>query len=228
MKERGVASFDRRLRRIERWLRRLMSACGCGAWSSALMEMECMEAETKGLREDLWRTVECEENPAERRSLPSFFLAGARVLSIAMLIVMSSVFPLSVDPDRPPVFFEDKPGDLTSSEGEILDALRQTLSGGNKGLTALYEDALAAGGDESAQTEDMELRAAAKIAPASELRRTVAKAAPAAELSRMTEETAPIKEAPASREPSADDVISLIQVGQRALRVSERAVSVYP
>jgi hypothetical protein len=47
-------------------------------------------------------------------------------------------------------------------------------------------------------------------------------------LSRITEEAAPIEEAPASREPSADDVISLIQVGQRALRVSERAVSVYP
>jgi hypothetical protein len=193
------------------------------------MEMECMEAEAKELREDLWRTVGCEANPAELRSLPSYFLAGVKVLSIAMLIVISSVLPLSVDQDRPPVFFEGEADEiLTISEGEILNALRQTLSVGNKGTIALYEDSRAVGMSGPELAMEMEVRGAVKAVPAAEPRRTVAKAAPAAELNRMTEETAPINEASASREPSADDVISLIQVGQRALRVSERAVSVYP
>ncbi|MDR1481854.1 MAG: hypothetical protein LBI74_04445 [Synergistaceae bacterium] len=232
MKEKGVASFDRRLRRIERWLRRLMSACGCGEWSSALMEVECMEAETKELRDDLWRTVENEVCLAVRRSLTVVLAVGARVSLIAMLILLSSAFPLSVDQDRPqPVFSMEPEGLSVNREGEILNALKRTLSGGNRGRAALYADASSIGGGE--------LTSAAKAResenPAAERQRTSAKV--------TAEPTEPIKptekpgldqtmveaeKIPARHEPSLDDVISLIQVGQRALRVSERAVSVYP
>jgi hypothetical protein len=206
-----------------------MSACGCGAWSSALMEMECMEAETKGLREDLWRTVGNEANPAERKPLAACFLAGIRVLSIVTLIIMSSVLPISLDQDRPREFFSEEPAELlTVSEGEILNALKLTLSGGNKGSAAPYEDLNAAVVDVSAQTDGTKVGREAETTPTEVPRRTVAKVAASTELQRRVAETQPVKEAPEQREPSADDVISLIQVGQRALRVSERAVSVYP
>ncbi len=63
-------SLERRLRRIERWLKRCMAACRCGSWSSALMEIECMEAETQGFRDDLWKTVEAEANGMAKSAWP--------------------------------------------------------------------------------------------------------------------------------------------------------------
>jgi hypothetical protein len=230
VKEKGVALLDRRLRRIERWLRRLMSACGCEEWSSALMEAECMEAETKGLRDDLWRTVENETCRAARRSLASVLIAGVKVSFIAMFIVLSSVFPLSVDQDRPPSTFSMESEGLFANnrEGEILNSLKRTLSGRNRERSVLYADSPSVGGGEQATASVA--KSGGRVEPVAETQRTASKTTPVVEsdLSQAAAEAAPAEKTPVRHEPSVDDVISLIQVGQRALRLSERAVSMYP
>jgi hypothetical protein len=182
------------------------------------MEIECMEAETRGLREDLWKAVETEAELRAGRPVRRTLLAGVRVSAIAALIVLASVLPLSVDQDRS---FDAYSGDsielLTSSESEILNALRQALSGGNSGTIVL-----SVGGSEESPVisglASAEVRTARATAPSPAV-------VPEADLP----PAAPAEsEAALPREPSADEVISLIQVGQRALRRSERGISIYP
>ncbi|MDR3333073.1 MAG: hypothetical protein LBT08_10645 [Synergistaceae bacterium] len=208
-------SLEKRLKRIERWLKRCMAACGCGSWSSALMEIECMEAEARGLKDDLWRTVE-NETLGSRQQAPSFILGVFRVSAVAAAMVMAAVLPLSVDQDRPLQSFEMESIEiLTSTESEILSALRQTLSSRNRGAVTFSVEIPA----------DLPVeKKSVSVASAAEPHRIAGRksdAADKAEPRMEPEEVSP-------REPTLEDVISLIQVGQRALRASEPAVSIHP
>jgi hypothetical protein len=142
-------------------------------------------------------------------------MTGARVSSIAMLIVLASVFPLSLDQDRPfDAFSGDSIEVLTSSESEILNALRQTLSSSNSGVIVIEVEA---------RPEP------ARVAKGSPVTDQIKQAltAESASAGEPPLQAAEEQIAPESHEPSVEDVISLIQVGQRALRISERGVGVY-
>lgn len=46
--------MEKKMNRIQRWLDRCVTACKSGAWGSALMEVECLEAGLKSAREEIW------------------------------------------------------------------------------------------------------------------------------------------------------------------------------
>lgn len=200
---------ERRARRIERWLKRCIAACGSGAWSSALMEAECLEAETRGLREDMWQAAG-EEAGAERRSRGARASMLLRVAAAALVMLVTLDLPLSLDQDRP---FDPMGGVavLTSSEAELLNALRTTLSSGNRGIAAITFEA--------APQRD-EVKASAPI------RRT--RSASAAEKKAVSEVQTVDTQAERPRELSVEDVLSLVQVGERALHISDAGVRVIP
>lgn len=232
-------SIDKRLLRIERWLKRCMVACRCGSWSSALMEIECMEAEAREFRDDLWKIAENEAMGKPRPSVRSIVAANARVVVLAMVFVMSVGFPLSVDQDRPfQAFSGESIALLTSTESDILDALRESLSEHNTGRVILTLDrpeissgshaprGAAVANDEAGPAVSGKNRSAMAGNAASSGKNGVLEPA---KQSSASHEPAPAKKtAGESREPSVEDVISLIQVGQRALRTSEPAVKVLP
>jgi len=230
METHGYGQLDKRLSRIERWLRRCAAACRCGSWNSALMEVECMEAEAKGFREELW-SIACDEAEGRvRRPIRARIFTALRVSALASVLVLSAGLPLATEQDAPRTgfgFTGNSVAVLTSTEGDILDALRESLSNRNAArvvLTISREE------DDSLPAQPAGAAAAA-VRPARPSVAAPAKAdSPASE--QITTKNSESRQEPAgrasAREPSVEEVISLIQVGQRALRISEPAVRILP
>jgi hypothetical protein len=138
-----------------------------------------------------------------------------------MVMVLTAVLPTSMDAARvsrdtayAPETFEF----LTSAESDIIDALRESLSSGNRGVVVVVADAP----NVLKKTVPVPAAVAGKsgVAMASE-------AEPArAEVVKPSPRAAEAATADVPRRPSADEVISLIQVGQRALRVAEPGIKV--
>ena len=220
MKDSNNALMDRHLKRVERWLKRCIAACKCGSWSDALAEAECLEAETKGLREKLWSTVEDEASRVPDRGIVHSAFAMLKIAILSMVIVLSAVIPISLDPDSGVLKFvpqRDSVVLLSSTESDIINALRESLSSGNSGRVVISVEIP----EEASSTESDRgaAMAAEKVKPAP--KNTVS---PSVEYPKAPAE----QEVKAVRHPSADEVISLIQVGQRALRSSEPGVIVVP
>jgi hypothetical protein len=144
---------------------------------------------------------------------------------------MATGLQLSVDQDS---YFQGFPSDtvalLTSTESGIINALRESLSSRNTGrvvlsielqdnvLQAPEEAGMAAAAEkEVSRTEIRAVSVMEQNLP------SVPKALPDTE---KDEELQTPSQAPET--PSVDEVISLIQVGQRALRISEPAVRGVP
>lgn len=240
METREHGGIDKRLSRIDRWLKRCMAACRCGSWNSALMEIECMEAETREFREELWDIAVQEAEGRVEKPLRSRIFAGIRAVALALVMVMSIGLPLSVEQDTPFRGFgasRNSVAVLTSTESDILEALRASLSNRNADRVVLTFDRAR---DEEAQT----MPKGAALAEDRQNRVVVSEAASRPLSSRKTRtlksgdmnSVEGVAGAPGNtavrqtvtKEPSVEEVISLIQVGQRALRVSEPAVKIVP
>jgi hypothetical protein len=212
-------AFEKRLRRIERWLKRCVEACRCGAWGSAMMEIECMEAETREFRQQLWNTVASEASGKRPRPLGKAVSAYARVIALSALFVLVTGLPLAIDQDMSFYGFQAESLELlTSTEGDILAALRENLSSRNTGTVVLSIELPDAAPD--AETAGPGEAAAAVQTELPRKRTAVVKVVEAAPETIQEEEKAP----PAETGSSVEEVLSLIQVGQRALRDSEPAV----
>ncbi|MDR1651975.1 MAG: hypothetical protein LBR87_09330 [Synergistaceae bacterium] len=215
----GNKAVDRRLSRIERWLKRAAAACRCGSWSDALMEIECLEAETKSCREELWKAAEHESARDAGRAGP-YLERAVKVLALASAMVLTAVIPLSTEAERSAASFA-VPGEslalLSSVESDIINALRESLSDANRGRVLLTVEL------PQETPEPQKLRGAAAAAE----RKTQTEVSAQQDAPRGTE-AVPEVPGTAGRRPSVDEVISLIQVGQRALRMPEPAVRVVP
>ena len=214
------ALIDRHLKRVERWLKRCMAACKHGSWSDALMEAECLEAETKGLNEKLWSVARDEALDVPDQSMLHSVFATVKITVLAMAIVLSAVIPVSLDPESGPGVLEFASRDesivlMSSVENDIINALGESLAGGNRGSAAasvdIPQEVTAAESDRGAAMAAERPRPAPIIA-----------AQPPEPVEVREEEVMP------ARRLSAEEVISLIQVGQRALSSSERGVIIVP
>lgn len=103
MKQTSVL-VDKKVAGIIRWLERLKKSYSSGAVESALMDAECARADLENLRLDVWATLEPKNRTGNK------FLSGvinfSRVASLAVLIVLLAVFPISKDVKAPAVVFE--------------------------------------------------------------------------------------------------------------------------
>lgn len=235
METREDRHVEKKLSRIDRWLKRCAAACRCGSWNSALLEIECMEAETKGFREELWSIAAREAVGQVRRPLREKLFSSLRVVALASVMVMAIGFPLSMDQDAPfRGFSNNSVALLTSTESDILDALRESLSNQNASRVILTIERTEGERPEKIQrgaaaAEDWPDRVPAARIPAV---RNVKSPGPEnlarAEEGKGTAAASPATQVVAAKEPSVEEVISLIQVGQRALRISEPAVKILP
>jgi hypothetical protein len=190
------------------------------------MEIECLEAETKGFRDELWKVAE-EESMGETGRAYSSFVRALKVVSLSLAIVLAAVIPLSIDSERQSAGFvmpSESLALLSSSENDIINALRESLSRANRGRIVLTveipeETRVSITESGAASASERVLPPKARIAAVSAVEvRTDEKSKAVEKYAKPAEE----------RSPSFEEVISLIQVGQRALRVSEPAVKVLP
>jgi hypothetical protein len=188
------------------------------------MEAECLEAETREFRERLWKAAMREVSGARSKPLKERVFRCVKVASLSAVFVLAAGLPLSIDQDRPFYGFQaESIALLTSTEGEILTALRESLSSRNTGTVVLSIELPDASVTPESSEEPRHGAAAAQTTPVPARAAVVKIVEKAPEINQSEKEK---EKAPAG--PSVEEVLSLIEVGQRALRVSEPAVRIVP
>lgn len=203
----------KKISRIQRWLDRLSAACDKERWDSALVEADCLSAEVREIREDLAHMLENEQVPTAAIFTRSAVTMSIRSIGIALFIIMVSTMPLAVESERPwaPQNASAPSNDrgeevltwVTREEDELIRALREDLSGQNVGYTA-------ARGVFSAPVK----KGSATRPP--EEKEVVVSQKPA------VRETSVRAEAGIS----AEDLLALLQIGEKALRGDAPAVKI--
>ncbi|MDY9920673.1 MAG: hypothetical protein U2P59_02460 [Synergistota bacterium] len=204
--------MKKKISRIQRWLDRLSTACETGRWDSALVEADCLSAEVRQIREDLTQKLENDHVAAASIFSRSAVTMSIKSVGIALFIVLVSTIPLAVESERPwTAQTETKPaqknGDeilawVTREEDELLRTLRSDLSGQNAGVT---------------QTENVFSAPVKKRASAQVKRENV-----------VVSEIPAVRNTPVRSEAeiSAEDLMALLQIGEKALRGDTPAIKV--
>lgn len=207
--------MEKKMNRIQRWLDRCVTACKSGAWGSALIEVECLEAELKSVREEIWAMAIA--NPKSQiTAFRSVFRHLLRVSTVALALLLALVLPLSLDSEKRygPVRALGGEGTftwVTLDEGQMLNALRRDLSENNRGRAVevplvVTQTRLRANASGNVKLPlpaiGVEEKAGDKVNRDEKDRK---------------EEHVPVEK-----------VLSLIQVGQRAIQMGEPAVRVVP
>ncbi len=126
--------------RLQKWLDRMTAACDNKKWKSAVAEADCLSAELRLVREELWEKAEESAVPKRQFSLRAYAAFSARSLGIAMAIVCLCTFPIAVESGRPnavaalPTGAESKFDEftlVTTEEKELLQLLRTSLKESN-------------------------------------------------------------------------------------------------
>ncbi|GHV53168.1 hypothetical protein FACS1894216_10660 [Synergistales bacterium] len=207
--------FDKKIKRVERWLKRCAAACGCARWSSAMAEIESMEAEIRGLRASLWAAAEEDASvPAAARSGAALICARVVALAFVMLIFSAASVTMYETENTRIVSNVSRPSiiePLSIAESDIINALRENLSSNN---TVKAISITVAKGEK-----------AIAVRPAEALPRDTG-----GSLANKDEETPDARTGDAVRNKEAagteEEVLSLIQVGQRALMTKEPIVRI--
>ena len=204
--------MKKKISRIQRWLDRLSTACETGRWDSALVEADCLSAEVREIREDL--TLKLENDHAAARGIlsRSAVTMSIKSVGIALFIVMVSTLPLAVESERPRTAQNvSKPAQsngeeiltwVTREEDELIRTLRADLSGQNAG---------------TAQTESVFSAPVKKRASAQVKKENT-------EISEMPT----VRNTPERSETgiSAEDLLALLQIGEKAIRGDTPAIKV--
>ena len=204
--------MKKKISRIQRWLDRLSTACDTGRWDSALVEADCLSAEVREIREDLTHKLESDCCPAPGIFSRSAVAMSIKSVGIAIFIVMVSTIPLAVESERPwtaktETTSVQSSGEeiltwVTREEDELIRTLRADLSGQNAG---------------TAQTESVFSAPVKKRASAQVKKENT-------EISEMPT----VRNTPERSETgiSAEDLLALLQIGEKALRGDTPAIKV--
>lgn len=98
--------FDKRVAGVIRWLERLKKSYSSGSMESALMDAECARADLENLRLDVWAAVDPQAKSENK--VFTKILNFARVSSLAAIIVLLAVFPISKEIQAPAVIELEK------------------------------------------------------------------------------------------------------------------------
>lgn len=176
------------------------------------MEVECLEAEVRSAREQIWENATQEVTPLVTRA--NHFPNVVRVSVIAAIMFFSTVFPLSLESDR--AMIAQVPAEkgaytwVTFDEGRLLEALRRDLSESNVG-----------------RVPQLEVKKSAVVPSIPDQSQKVVKNLP-----RTVEQKGMAvnvqRNEPPRDEIAIEDVLSLMQVGQKALEKGKTAIEVVP
>ncbi len=186
-----------------------MEACRCKAWTSAIAELECARAELDSAGREIWEAAaETETRPQARGFRPSKSLL-LQVVPVTLMFLLLAVGPTSIESFNPSRTLSLEAGPsvqwVTADERLLLENLRKSLSEGRAGLVAGTGSGKAQPG----------------VAPARRL-----KGLNPAEAEEPRREAVPPISSRGGVSVAAEDLLSLIQVGQRALRPEGEALHV--
>jgi len=182
--------MEKNLKRVQRWIERCIAACRSEKWDSALAEVECARAELESAGEEIWRRASGSDDP---HRVGQFVGLSLRSLAVALMVIMAAAIPISTGGYAPGGVADTRQLRLewvTTDEQSVLSALRNSLSEMNLARENLYQDFPA---------EETPPSPIQKSQPATD--------APSVA---MEESRAPAE--------ALDEILSLIEIGQRALR----------
>ncbi len=193
--------MENKIRKVQRWLERCVEACKSRSWENALADMECATAELESARKELWSVVDGSRAAARSRRRTRRLEASF----VATILVLMSAIPVAMpEPVRKAVQsmgWEDQRAMLeflTRDEKALITSLRKSLSSANR--------------FEGIEDRDDIPPAAPEVLVAS-----VPRAAPKRESKLLR--IKPLKDADG---PIAlDEMVQLLEIGQRALRGNE-------
>ena len=202
--------MERKIRRVQRWLDRCLEACRIGQWQAALAEMECARTDLDLARRALWDELSAVDKSTRRRP----FRGGAalRGALVGALVILAVAHPLAFDDPSgapSPSLVPEIVAFVTRDEQSLILALR----------TRLGEGALRQGEGEWSQLPSEEEDAPRRDAGARAAGRGVPpekKNPYGAARSAVLKEDLP--RAAEGRGLPAEDLLALVQVGERALR----------
>jgi hypothetical protein len=183
------------------------------------MEAECLEAEVRATREELWERA---------RSLPSEpcgrWGAALRGLGIAFVLSLAVALPIATEIERRVPVLAEVPGHfewVAPDEESLLDALRQSLSENNPGRPL------------SGGIPGPSPRRGIAVAEAEERGNGGAGGGLRPERERILPRPAEggsggdaAAGAPQTAAPRVEDILSLVQAGERAIRGTSRVVTI--
>lgn len=191
--------------RLQRWLDRLTAACGNSKWKSAVAEADCLSAELKQMREELWLQAEGQKEEPLSIKLKNCMAFGGKSFGIAMIIVCLCSFPIAMESGGQnmtasiPTGAESKYEELalvTTEEKDLLKMLRSNLNENNITVQTAQK--------RSAETKK---NYAAKVPVQLPAAKPQAVRAPI-----------PAKADSGKKSIKAEDLLTLIQIGEKSLR----------
>ena len=204
--------------KLQRWLDRLTAACENKKWSSAVAEADCLSAELKQVREELWNEAEKVAVPIPSLSARIGYGAcfGARSFGIALLIICLSTIPIAVESGRPekiaalPTGTDNKSEEfaiVTKEEKELLEMLRADMDKGSRAAVAAVKQKSPA---------PKKVRAS---------KAAVRHSAPVPAVKAETGSTsAPVKKADSTIK--GEDLLTLVQIGEKTLHGGAPAIKI--
>lgn len=205
--------MKRKIARLQRWLDRLGTACDSQKWKSAAVEADCLSAELNEVREELWGKAKNDVvTPSAFDKIKSRVPFVVKTAAIAIVIICFSTLPIAVESGVPqkvaalPTGAESKFDEfalVTFEEKELLQLLRKNLNESNIAIKTTEEVVPERKKTFTAKT--------AEIPRAKPIKETPVKAAPA------------IRQR-AENGIKAEDLLTLIQIGEKSLRGGESAI----
>ena len=203
--------MKKQVARLQRWLDRFSKACENNRWNSAIIEADCLSAELKEIREDLWRKLENSSAAREPMFSRNSVFMSIKSLSIAIFIVMLSTVPLAVEADLPANLmaaskFKDPSAEslnwVTDEEMDMVRSLRTDLSKANVMFGSMVKEE----------------------APKRQASLSIAKKEKNAE----TQSAARFENKQQKSEAvlGAEDLLALIQIGEKALRNTSPVIKI--
>ncbi|MCF7935488.1 MAG: hypothetical protein K9L28_04015 [Synergistales bacterium] len=214
--------MERYLQRVRKWLDRCTRAVHHQSWSRAYAEIECARTEMQRVRDELARRAAAEgESGQPRRAAICPVLRGA---GIALIVLLAIAVPLSETTrhrERDPAAEDGHETQqrrfvlVTEDEEQLLQRIREGLSrqAARSGEVAPEQQTASAVQEEKAEEENTPVAAQAgpgggQTSAESDGGRTFRAEGRALE----SEPAAP------QDEPSAGEVLALVQLGERVLR----------
>ena len=211
--------MERKFARIYRWLERCAKACSAGSWGSALADMECAKAELEEVRGEIWARAEESMTPRPTRREAT----ALRVAFVCSILIFASAAPLAMQSQGPVVqsvaagpgldaMAENRLEWVTADEKALLDALRKSLSDANLEWMAKKQEF---DGTDAPAEAPADARTAGRVAYVAAPSRK-GREAPA-HVERVSAVAAP-------ETAELDSILSLVQIGRKALRGEESPI----
>lgn len=193
--------MENKIRKVQRWLERCVEACKSRSWENALADMECATAELESARKELWSVVDGSRAAARSRRRTRRLEASF----VATILVLMSAIPVAMpEPVRKAVQsmgWEDQRAMLeflTRDEKALITSLRKSLSSANR--------------FEGIEDRNNIPSVASEVSVASVPRTAPKRESKPLRIKVLKDADGPI---------ALDEMVQLLEIGQRALRGNE-------